>query len=220
MPRGAFMMPAGFRQDLRRVLTVHEGTRAGQPWTQVTIGELRIPHPGPAGPAKFLVTTQLNARLSAAGFAPRIARRVNSASEVKGRVVYGVDLELMEVVAAASYHLPLATAEPLEVTALAPRIDSLAPLGRACVPILKACIHEIAAKLGRPTVLHLRASGRSAAEAKDYYGFKRARARGRGLASSPASEFLVQAAPNLAQPPSSSQSSATKSEARRLARRG
>lgn len=197
---GRLAVRPGLRDQIRTALTVTSTTRSGEPWTGVRLAEVRIPHPGPDGRARVLLTTELRARLSHALFDAAVAEKVNSASDQKGRAVYAVDLETQEVVAAASYHVPLQHTEPLSITALAPRTDGAALLGRACVPILKACIHQIADTLGRPSSLRLHTSGASAKEARSLYGFRRAPSLGRGRPSG-APEALVQDAPSLEEPP-------------------
>ena len=82
------------------------------------------------------------------------------------------------------------------ITALAPRVDAAAAVGRVCVSTLKACVHQISQRLGRGGLLALRTGGASAEEAKRPYGF-RPGPRGKARPLSP----LVQDAPALDEPP-------------------
>lgn len=202
-----------FVADLQRALHVRRVSRADGEWTQVTIDRLLITHPGPAGRARIVVCTELRVRLSSSLFAPALAVKINTASEEKGRVIYAVDIESNEVIAAASYHLPTARARRIEVTALAARTDDpLARLGRACIPILKCCIHEISAHelVDRGGQVALWASGESAKAAVTDYGFRpgpaprQARVSKKQRVSQSAgpsgSVFLVQDAPELRSP--------------------
>ena len=95
---GRLRVRPGFREQVDSALTITSTTRSGEPWTAVRLAEVRIPHPGPDGAARVLLTTELRARLSPALFDPTVAHKVNSASDQKGRALYAVDLESQEVV--------------------------------------------------------------------------------------------------------------------------
>jgi hypothetical protein len=118
---------------IRRELRIRTVKRASGPWTEVTLREVHIPHPDDEGPPRFRLTTNLTARLSAVHFDRELAAKVNEASREKGRALYAVDLELSEVVAAVSYHIPDDASSPLLITALAPRVDAAAAVGRLCL---------------------------------------------------------------------------------------
>src|ERR1019366_6829829 len=140
--------------------------------TRVTLGHVHVPEVGEAGGPRFLLTTELSFRLSPSHFDRWLAAKINQANREKGRVVFAVDLALNEVVAAIAYHIPEDGSSPLLITALAPRIDVAAPVGRACVPMLKACLHQLGAYLGRGGQLGLRPGGAPIDEAKQLYGFR------------------------------------------------
>jgi hypothetical protein len=181
---------------IRRELRIRTVKRASGAWTEVTLREVHIPHPDDEGPPRFRLTTNLTARLSAVHFDRGLAAKVNEASREKGRALYAVDLELSEVVAAVSYHIPDDASAPLLITALAPRVDAAAAVGRLCVPMLKACVHQVSQRLGRGGPVALRTGGASAEEAKRIYGFRPGpRGKARSLS------VLVQDAPALDEPP-------------------
>jgi hypothetical protein len=186
-----------FAARIQAELRIRTVKRASGPWTQVILRQVHVPHPDDEGPPRFRLTTNLTARLSAVHFDRELAAKVNEASQEKGRALYAVDLELNEVVAAVSYHLPDDSSSPLLITALAPRVDGAAAVGRFCVPMLKACVHEVSQRLGRGGQLALRVGGGSDDEAKTLYGFRPGpRGKGRSISQ------LVQDAPTLDEPPS------------------
>jgi hypothetical protein len=185
------MTAPSLQSRVRLALRIEATTRPDGPRTKVTLAAVHLPAPGSAGPARFRITTELDVRLSAASFDRGLAAKVNNASRDKGRVLYAVDLEMSEVVAALAYHLPIDRSESLLVTALAPRIDSAAEVGRALLPVVKACLHEVAVALGRGGQLALRTGGADADEARRWYGFRPGR-HGKGRPSS----LLVQDAPS------------------------
>ena len=156
------------------------------------INDYLFPVPDEYDRALLRITTEMSARLSPSQFERRLAEKINEASKERGRVVYAVDVTASEVVAAASYHLPIKRADPIQVTALAPRKDEAqSEFGRYCIPILKWCIHEISAhsSISRGERLTLWASGEFADLAKADYGFRLGKVP-TGRASG--SEFLVQ----------------------------
>jgi hypothetical protein len=163
----------------------------------VTLGRLHVPGADEEGGSRFLLTSELTARLSPSHFDRGLAAKINQASREKGRVVFAVDLEINEAVAAIAYHIPEDSSSPLLITALAPRIDIAAPVGRACVPMLKACLHELGAYLGRGGQLGLRPGGAPIDEAQQLFGF-RAAPRGTGRLE----VVLVQDAPHIDELPS------------------
>jgi len=183
---------------IRRELRIRTLKRASGAWTEVTLREVHVPYPGDDGAARFRLTTNLTARLSAVHFERDVAAKVNEASREKGRALYAVDLERNEVVAAIAYHIPAERASALLITALAPRVDEAAAAGRLCIPILKACVHLISERLARAGPLALRTGGAGAEEATRLYGF-RPGPREKGRRTS----LLVQDAPELDQAPRS-----------------
>ena len=186
------MPPLTLATRIRQALHVRVVQRATGPWTHVTLGHVHVPEAGEEGGSRFLLTTELAARLSPSQFDRTLAATINQASREKGRVVFAVDLALNEVIAAIAYHIPEDSSSPLLVTALAPRIDAAGPVGRACVPLLKACLHELGTYLDRGGQLGLRPGGAPLDEAQRLYGFRRA-PRGRGRLE----VVLVQDAPHI-----------------------
>jgi hypothetical protein len=191
------MPPLTLAARIRQELHVRVGRRATGPWTEVTLRHLHVPEVGETGVPRFLLTTELTARLSPSLFDRRLAAKINQASREKGRVVFAVDFAINEVVAAIAYHIPEDSSSPLLITALAPRIDGAAPVGRACVPMLKACLHELGAYLGRGGQLGLRPGGAPLDEAQQLFGFRPA-PRGTGRLE----VVLVQDAPHIDELPS------------------
>ena len=182
---------------IRQELHVRVVRQATGPWTRVTLGHVHVPEVGEAGGPRFLLTTELAVRLSPSHFDRGLAAKINQANREKGRVVFAVDLALNEVVAAIAYHIPEDSPSPLLITALAPRVDAAAPVGRACVPMLKACLHELGAYLGRGGQLGLGPGGAPIDEAKQLFGFRPA-PRGTGRLE----VVLVQDAPHIDELPS------------------
>ena len=182
---------------IQQALHVRVVRRATGPWTQVTLGHVHVPEAGEEGGSRFLLTTELAARLSPSHFDRELAGKIKQANREKGRVVFAVDLALSEVVAAIAYHIPEDGSSPLLITALAPRIDVAAPVGRACVPMLKACLHQLGSYLGRGGQLGLRPGGAPIDEAQQLFGFRPA-PRGTGRLE----VVLVQDAPRLDELPS------------------
>jgi hypothetical protein len=182
---------------IQQALHVRVVQRATGPWTQVTLGQVLVPGADEERGSRFLLTTELAARLSPSHFDGWRAAKINQASREKGRVVFAVDLALNEVVAAIAYHIPEDGSSPLLITALAPRIDVAAPVGRACVPMLKACLHQLGSYLGRGGQLGLRPGGAPVDEAKQLFGFRPA-PRGTGRLE----VVLVQDAPHIDELPS------------------
>jgi hypothetical protein len=182
---------------IQQALHVRVVRRATGPWTQVTLGHVHVPEAGEEGGSRFLLTTELAARLSPSHFDRELAGKINQANREKGRVVFAVDLALSEVVAAIAYHIPEDGSSPLLITALAPRIDVAAPVGRACVPMLKACLHQLGSYLGRGGQLGLRPGGAPIDEAQRLFGFRPA-PHGTGRLE----VVLVQDAPRLDELPS------------------
>jgi len=158
----------------------------------VTLGQVHVPGADEEGGSRFLLTTELAARLSPSHFDRGLAAKINQANREKGRVVFAVDLALNEVVAAIAYHIPEDSFSPLLVTAMAPRTDAAAPIGRACVPMLKACLHQLGSYLGRGGQLGLRPGAAAIEDAQRLYGFRPA-PRGRGRLD----VVLVQDAPHI-----------------------
>jgi hypothetical protein len=191
------MPPLTLAARIQQELRVRVVGRATGPWTEVRLGHVHVPEAGEAGEPRFLLTTELAARLSPSHFDRGLAAKINQASREKGRVVFAVDLALNEVVAAIAYHIPEDGSSALLITALAPRIDGAAPVGRACVPMLKACLHQLGAYLGRGGQLGLRPGGAPIDEAKQLYGFRPA-PRGTGRLE----VVLVQDAPHIDELPS------------------
>ena len=103
---------------------------------------------------------------------PRAGCEDQQASLGEGARGFAVDLVLDEVVAAIAYHIPEDGSSPLLITALAPRIDVAAPVGRACVPMVKACLHQLGSYLGRGGQLGLRPGGAPIDEAQQLFGFR------------------------------------------------
>lgn len=182
---------------IQQALHVRVVQRATGPWTQVTLGQVLVPGADEERGSRFLLTTELAARLSPSHFDGWRAAKINQASREKGRVVFAVDLALNEVVAAIAYHIPEDGSSPLLITALAPRIDVAAPVGRACVPMLKACLHQLGSYLGRGGQLGLRPGGAPIDEAQRLFGFRPA-PRGTGRLE----VVLVQDAPHIDELPS------------------
>jgi len=191
------MPPLTLAARIQQELRVRVVERATGPWTEVTLGHVHVPEAGETREPRFLLTTQLAARLSPSHFDRGLAAKVNQANREKGRVVFALDLTLNEVVAAIAYHIPEESSSPLLITALAPRIDVAAPVGRACVPMLKACLHQLGAYLGRGGQLGLRPGGAPIDEATQLFGFRPA-SRGTGRLE----VVLVQDAPRLDELPS------------------
>ncbi len=191
------MLPLTFAARIQQQLRVRVVRRGTGPWTQVTLGHVHVPEAGEEGGSRFLLTTELAARLSPSHFDRGLAAKINQANREKGRVVFAVDLALNEVVAAIAYHIPEDGSSPLLITALAPRIDVAAPIGRACVPMLKACLHQLGSYLGRGGQLGLRPGGAPIDEAQRLFGFRPA-PRGTGRLE----VVLVQDAPRLDELPS------------------
>lgn len=177
---------------IARATVVEETSTREGPHTRVIVNQVLFPRPGRGGEAEFAMTSLGHVRLSPARFDSYMAQQINATDSVDGRKIFAVHLPTSEVVAAVSYHIPIKTSEFVLVTALAPRVDTefMRQAGRACIPILKATIHEISSRTQHDRRLGLWASGPSAAEAKQIYGFRpgrrprSARAGGR--------EFLVQ----------------------------
>jgi hypothetical protein len=191
------MPPLTLAARIQQALHVRVVQRATGPWTQVTLGHVHIPEAGEEGGSRFLLRTELAARLSRSHFDRGLAAKINQANREKGRVVFAVDLALNEVVAAIAYHIPEDGSSPLLITALAPRIDVAAPVGRACVPMLKACLHQLGSYLGPGGQLGLRPGGAPIDEAQQLFGFRPA-PRGTGRLE----VVLVQDAPRLDELPS------------------
>ena len=185
------MSPLTLAARIQQQLSVRVIQQATGPWTQVTLGHVH-------GGSRFLLTTELAARLSPSHFDRELAAKINQANREKGRVVFAVDLALNEVVAAIAYHIPEDSSSPLLIAAMAPRIDAVAPVGRACVLMLKACLHELGAYLGQGGQLGLRPGGAPIDEAQHLFGFRPApRGTGRLL-----EVVLVQDAPHIDELPS------------------
>jgi hypothetical protein len=191
------MPPLTLAARIQQELRVRVVERATGPWTEVTLGHVHVPEAGETGEPRFLLTTQLAVRLSPSHFDRGLAGKINQASREKGRAVFAVDLALNEVVAAIAYHIPEDSSSSLLITGLAPRIDAVAPVGRACVPMLKACLHELGTYLGRGGQLGLRPGGAPIDEAQRLFGFRPA-PRGTGRLE----VVLVQDAPRLDELPS------------------
>jgi hypothetical protein len=193
------MPPLTLAARIHQALHVRVVQRATGPWTQVTVGHVHVPEANEQGGSRFLLTTELAARLSPSQFDRTLAATINQASREKGRVVFAVDLALNEVVAAIAYHLSEESSSPLLITALAPRSDAASPVGRACVPMLKACLHELGTYLGRGSQLGLRPGAAAIEDAQRLYGFRPA-PRGRGRLE----VVLVQDAPHIDELPTPS----------------
>jgi hypothetical protein len=191
------MPPLTLAARIQQELRVRVVARATGPWTEVTLGHVHVPEAGETGGPRFLLTTELAVRLSPSLFDRGLAGKINQASREKGRAVFAVDLVLSEVVAAIAYHIPEESSSPLLITALAPRIDAAAPVGRACVPTLKACLHQLGAYLGRGGQLGLRPGGAPIDDAQQLFGFRPA-PRGTGRLE----VVLVQDAPHIDELPS------------------
>lgn len=152
-------MPAAtpdWRARPRAAISVVTSTRESRPWTKVVVNQCRfhLVRGQPQTPL-VMVTTELTVRLTAGQFDPIMASRVNRVSKARGRIVFAVVEE--EVVAAVSYHVQDSPRAPIEVTALAPRIDQARALGDACILPLLDCLHEVAALWSpRPRPRHLR----------------------------------------------------------------
>jgi hypothetical protein len=191
------MPPLTLAARIQQALHVRVVQQATGPWTQVTLGQVHVPGADEERGPRFLLTTELAVRLSPSLFDRGLAGKINQASREKGRAVFAVDLTLNEVVAAIAYHIPEDSSSPLLITALAPRSDAAAPVGRACVPMLKACLHELGTYLGRGGQLGLRPGGAPIDEAQQLFGFRPA-PRGTGRLE----VVLVQDAPRLDELPS------------------
>ena len=167
-------VPRAFRDGLRDSLALRSSNTRDGSRTVVVVNDFRFPAPSQAGPSQFLLTSRLRLRLQHPRFDDYMSRIINEADHTKGRAIFAVDVVTNEVVAAVSYHIPHRSTEFVLITALAPRIDSprQQQVGKACIPLLKACVHEIATQVGHGRTLGLWASGPSAGEAKQIYGFR------------------------------------------------
>lgn len=127
----------------------------------ITINHL-LPEPGRARDWRFRVTTS-HQMLPNAHFDRAVRAKVNQASRERGRRIYAIERDSLEVMAVLSYHLDEDIHRPLLITALGTRCDAddspeLFAMSLALVWLLKQYAHVIAEKAGRGAHVDMDAS--------------------------------------------------------------
>jgi hypothetical protein len=127
----------------------------------ITIDHL-LPEPGRDRDWRFRVTT-VHQVLPNAHFDRAVRAKVNQASRERGRRIYALERDSLEVMAVLSYHLDEGAHRPLLITALGTRCDAdgspeLFAMSLALVWLLKQYAHVIAEKAGRGAYVDMDAS--------------------------------------------------------------